>query len=1239
MDGSGSSAKEGQRSSTARGRGSGVGGPGFRRASYRLIHQVPEIYEVSGCATHPPPSPLLDRHHHRLQHRERGEEVELQQELGLGGGKSKSSPVSSPLRCVVPPLVNHEHQPGMAPVPPPPPLSLTIRGVNFPILNHEENGLEVEWSIELLESEYRPGKEKELPPLKLEAGGRKAAASAAEGEEEGEMPPFLPQRHLSCTPVVQSSIFPSQLLTCELPSVSVEFFSLNVPSSHTHTLSSSVLDFSSVWMDVFLVKRHVNPPEWGSRRERGGAGTKKYKEGDGGEVVVVRRHAIEMIPGGHSPSDEEDDHNNNNKNNSNNNKTKREEDIAPLSSDASRFARRGKDEENLSGAVKISIKDKDVHTSTSYLSSMNTLSPLERVEEIYRGGRDVWTKLGIGGLHTPLHTLLRRVFLSRLPSVRNVANSLSLQHVRGVILHGPSGTGKTLIARTLVDILGPSAQLTIIHSTDILSKFVGESEKRLKELFSPSSGTPWDLEEDDDDDHTAGNDGEKISNKYFSSLRVIVIDELETLFVRRGGGDGSSATLLYEGVTNTLLSMLNGMHSSDETENILVIGITNRVEALDPALLRPGRFEVLLEIPAPDRRGLEEIFFIHTATLRKEGYLGSDVSLPEMAAEMSGFTGAEVAGVVRAATSLAMDSHVHRLDHPTPTEEEPSHKSKNKKEEGFLVRRQHFQKSIEELRYSAARDEDAYHCWAPPPPPPSPPALQGVFPLHCLRSEADCRTTTTSLVDYTGHLMNRLTLVETFWKSLHPLRESQGHLVMPIGESEEMRKTGISTPSGRGGDDEDTFVSSVSSSFLGHTGSSGIVAIEGSAGSGKTAVLRYLHEMLQHSSSSSSSTFFARYLDCRKILSWKKKSSLDDAIARVVEWFHGVEKGLIERDGGASRSPNLLSPALPHVLIMVDGIDHLFSIVRSYPLLEITFRNALNRFVQSFHDSSSSSPFSSPPSSSRLLVVTSVRPFSHYLPDVLPDITVVLPPLSRMDLQQRVLAQFLITKPEEGHDLLRQQQRMGMEGDQKKSKGRLPAADGKKSRQVETSLFSLRRNHYELSSSSSASLSSIIAQSYPSSMSFRTFLQLTEKALRWCIQEKAAKNGPRGGESTNSSHNRPRPSAHPQKTAVPHPTSSTSASSSVENKKYGEGAVVINWPRPGASIARMFSSDTADEEGGNMESTEEVEKQNKKKDKEKAEAAAVALVKDVFAIENSPSAEYFAQVVHSVSAEMGALYG
>ncbi|ETO32866.1 hypothetical protein RFI_04249 [Reticulomyxa filosa] len=164
--------------------------------------------------------------------------------------------------------------------------------------------------------------------------------------------------------------------------------------------------------------------------------------------------------------------------------------------------------------------------------------------------------------------MLRRTFESRLISNR-LREELGLTHVKGVLFHGPPGTGKTLIARKISNILGCNAP-KIVNGPEVESKWVGEAEKNIRTLFETAQ---QEFEEKGDD----------------SDLHVVIFDEIDAIAKKRGGAHAKSR----DGALNQLLCCLDGVGSLN---NVVVFGLTNRKDCLDPALLRPGRLEVQLEI-------------------------------------------------------------------------------------------------------------------------------------------------------------------------------------------------------------------------------------------------------------------------------------------------------------------------------------------------------------------------------------------------------------------------------------------------------------------------------------------------------------------------------------------------------------------------------------------------------------------------------------------------------------------
>ena len=138
-----------------------------------------------------------------------------------------------------------------------------------------------------------------------------------------------------------------------------------------------------------------------------------------------------------------------------------------------------------------------------------------------------------------------------------------------------------------------------------------------------------------------------------SGLHIIIFDELDAIFKQRGSSN--SGTGVGDTVVNQVLSKMDGV---DQLNNILIIGMTNRIDMIDEALLRPGRLEVLMEISLPDEHGRYQILNIHTAKMRKNGVMDHDVDVKELARLTKNFSGAEIGGLVKSATSFAFNRHV-----------------------------------------------------------------------------------------------------------------------------------------------------------------------------------------------------------------------------------------------------------------------------------------------------------------------------------------------------------------------------------------------------------------------------------------------------------------------------------------------------------------------------------------------------------------------------------------------------
>lgn len=237
--------------------------------------------------------------------------------------------------------------------------------------------------------------------------------------------------------------------------------------------------------------------------------------------------------------------------------------------------------------------------------------------------------MGIGGLDKEFNAIFRRAFASRV-FPPEVIEELGIKHVRGILLFGPPGTGKTLMARQIGKMLN-AREPKIVNGPQILDKYVGESEANIRKLFE-------DAEE------------EQRKMGINSGLHIIIFDEIDAICKARGSVAGNTG--VHDTVVNQLLAKIDGV---DSLNNILVIGMTNRRDMIDEALLRPGRLEVQMEISLPNEHGRMQILNIHTAKMKKFNKLSPDVNLNELATLTKNFSGAEIEGLVRAAQSTSMN--------------------------------------------------------------------------------------------------------------------------------------------------------------------------------------------------------------------------------------------------------------------------------------------------------------------------------------------------------------------------------------------------------------------------------------------------------------------------------------------------------------------------------------------------------------------------------------------------------
>ena len=220
----------------------------------------------------------------------------------------------------------------------------------------------------------------------------------------------------------------------------------------------------------------------------------------------------------------------------------------------------------------------------------------------------------VGGLDAPRDRLREGV---ELPLKHPEAfKRLGIRPAKGFLLYGPPGTGKTLLAKAAAR--ESQANFIATKSSDLLSKWYGESEQQIARLFARARQV---------------------------APTVIFFDELDSLVPARGGGMGEPQ--VTERVVNTILAEMDGL---EELNNVVVIGATNRPNLIDPALLRPGRFDELIYVGPPDTAGRRRILAIHTAHTP----LAKDVDLEVLAQRTDRFTGADLEDLVRRAGLTAL---------------------------------------------------------------------------------------------------------------------------------------------------------------------------------------------------------------------------------------------------------------------------------------------------------------------------------------------------------------------------------------------------------------------------------------------------------------------------------------------------------------------------------------------------------------------------------------------------------
>ena len=242
-----------------------------------------------------------------------------------------------------------------------------------------------------------------------------------------------------------------------------------------------------------------------------------------------------------------------------------------------------------------------------FLSALKRIQPSAMREVMVQVPNVGWDD--IGGVGSSIEKLKEGI---ELPMKNPDAfHRLGIRPAKGFLLYGPPGTGKTLLAKAVAK--AAEANFISMKSSDLLSKWYGESEQQIAKMFKRARAV---------------------------APCVIFIDEIDSLVPARGSGQGEPQ--VTGRVVNTILAEMDGL---EELQSVVVIGATNRPTLVDPALLRPGRFDELVYVGTPDKPGREQILGIHTANMP----LAGDVSLADIAGKTERFTGADLEDVVRRA--------------------------------------------------------------------------------------------------------------------------------------------------------------------------------------------------------------------------------------------------------------------------------------------------------------------------------------------------------------------------------------------------------------------------------------------------------------------------------------------------------------------------------------------------------------------------------------------------------------
>ena len=250
-------------------------------------------------------------------------------------------------------------------------------------------------------------------------------------------------------------------------------------------------------------------------------------------------------------------------------------------------------------------------TREDILEALRTVRPSAMREVFVESPNVTWDD--IGGLGEIQQELVEAVEWPL--KKREVFTRMGIKPPKGVLMYGAPGTGKTLLAKAVAS--QSEANFILVKGPELLSQWVGESERAVRQIFEKARQ---------------------------ASPSIIFFDEIDSLAPRRGSGGDNNVT---ERVVNQLLTEIDGLQA---LTNTVIIGATNRPDMLDPALLRPGRFDRIVHVPVPDAQGRKAILDIHLSGVK----LAADVSVQTLVDRTEGYVGADIEALVREAALMAV---------------------------------------------------------------------------------------------------------------------------------------------------------------------------------------------------------------------------------------------------------------------------------------------------------------------------------------------------------------------------------------------------------------------------------------------------------------------------------------------------------------------------------------------------------------------------------------------------------